>query len=348
MRPIWVLALLLTHSVAWACRCEPLTLGQYYAQADSVQIGRLLSSHDAGNDRLLEFGDLTAFKPVGRPIPKTRSFRTGGSSASCGLRIVPGATYVLFAQSQSDDPTRSQVNSCNGSRVIFTADGEPGTDFIDVPLRYLPSQLLAHAGRDELDATPWPNAQNPLSTQFIGLLDLKTIAHGGPVTIYEEPTSASTTIETINDWTEVEFRESGYEVPAARVFANINGWYRVRLTHGTYGWVPPDAAGTYFAYAELAPRRLNYLNQNWSGLIWPEPGAGIPFQHRRKPEHVERGEHPARVLEARYVAESLWFRVSLLDRSPCSGKSQKETSSGWVPAYGLSGEPTVWFYSRGC
>jgi hypothetical protein len=42
--------------------------------------------------------------------------------------------------------------------------------------------------------------------------------------------------------------------------------------------------------------------------------------------------------------------VDILSESFCEAgrREPKVVASGWVPAHAKSGEPTVWFFSRGC
>ncbi len=348
MRPALLLLLLLTSLPALACRCKPLPLSSYYAQANSVQIGRLVSSQAAGVERVLQFASITAYKPLEWNANATQAYRTGISTAACGVPAQPGATYVLFARPSTDDPGPPHIDSCNGSRLIISADGQPGTDFINTPLRFLPRQLHGLAGLDALKAISWPRPGDPQNSVVIGLLDLKTLPHGGPAILYAEPRKSAAQAGMVADWADVDFRESGYEVPAAVVFAESGGWYRLRLADGRFGWLAPEQAGTYFPYAELIPNRLNYLTAAWNGLVWPEPGASLPFRHRPTADAASRGEHPARVLDAQRVADSLWFRVEILDGDECSQRTPQTVLSGWVPAYGDGGQPTAWYYARGC
>lgn len=325
---------------------------EYFAQADSVQIGQLIRSYEHGSDRVLEFSNLHRYKPLSRHPYDKDVFRTGLTSASCGVASEPGATYILFSHSSENDSGLARVDSCTGSRLLFSGNGQQGSDFIDVPLRFLPQQLLAQAGLDILQSIRWPLTNDPANTIFIGLLDLKTIAHGGKAYLYVDPNKSSDVVGIVRDWADVQFRESGYEVPAALVFAEVNGWYRLRMTNGRFAWLNTEDAGTYFPYAELVKNRLNYLVGNWNGLVWPQPGAGLPAlvpTAGSSNEHdIFRRESPVRIVDSQSIAGSLWLRVEILDTDECQAKEPKIVSGGWIPAYDAEGQPTAWYYSRGC
>lgn len=348
MRILAALMLALSCAPALACRCKALPLADYYAQARTVQIAKLISSREVGLERILKFRPLTSFKPLEASLDAVKAYRTGGSSASCGVIPRPGATYVLFAQALAEVAGPPRIDSCSGSRVIFMPDAGAGRDFLDVPLRFVPQQLLALAGVDALRSIRWPRPTDPENTSLIGLLDLARFAHAGSVTLYAEPHASAARIATIDGWDRIVFRQSGYEVQAAVVFAEVDGWYRLRLADGRYGWLAPQQAGTYFAYAQLVPRRLNYLTAAWNGLVWPQPGAGLPFRHQPGERAASRAQHPARVLNARHIADSLWFQVEILDREPCGSRQPRSVGTGWIPAYDDDGQATAWYHPRGC
>jgi hypothetical protein len=54
------------------------------------------------------------------------------------------------------------------------------------------------------------------------------------------------------------------------------------------------------------------------------------------------------VLEAVDLAGTTWFRIAVLSGEPCTDVEVRPELGGWIPAYGVGGAPTVWYYSRGC
>jgi hypothetical protein len=53
------------------------------------------------------------------------------------------------------------------------------------------------------------------------------------------------------------------------------------------------------------------------------------------------------VLEIMEIGGMPFLRVELTE-GVCEVAEPRVVGAGWVPAYGQSGEPTAWFYSRGC
>ncbi|MEL7449338.1 MAG: hypothetical protein AAFN78_09025 [Pseudomonadota bacterium] len=340
---------------ALACRCAPRTLAEYYGDADEVVFARLVSETAADHERRLVFSLVTvpfkasALRSDGLSAGDEVTYLTGASSASCGLEAVPDGVYVLFA---ADDPTRTGerlVSTCDGSRVHLAEGDVQPLDFKDVPARFVVKQLQALAGMDVLRdvSANAPNPAEPGNDSLIGLLDIKALAHGGVVPLHADPDARAPCIARISELEALETREAGYEFSAAVVTAKRDGWYRVRLASGAAGWVAQEFAGTWFPYEELPIRRLSYLTGEWSGFVWPGPGAGLPNRSGVWSSQ-QRAEYPVEVHESQQIGGMVWFRVSVLVASPCAGGDGKATLSGWVPGYGATGKPNVWFYSRGC
>jgi hypothetical protein len=274
---------------------------------------------------------------------------TAISTATCGIQPEIGAIYVTFALPDASDPTLLRVDMCSGTRIHRAESGGDPIGFVDVPGRFVASQLDALSGLDALRdvAASAPDGADPANTTLVGLLDLDALAHGGIVRVYERPDTSGAIHSLVRSYEELESREVGYEVGAAVVFARVGRWSRVRLGDGTFGWIAQEHAGTFFPYEDLPVRRLTYLTGAWSGHAWPEPGAGIPVRSTRFSDDPG-AEYAVDVHESRVVGGMLWFRVDVLTASPCDGGDARVAFSGWVPGYGARGEPTVWYYSRGC
>jgi hypothetical protein len=141
---------------------------------------------------------------------------------------------------------------------------------------------------------------------------------------------------------ELPTREYGYEEPGAVVVDAREGWYRVRLGTGS-GWV--QATGTEFYSLERLYRDEEaYLTDQWNGRI-----AGAPAAAGRAAPASDSREPAVRVRRVSRVNGALWILVEILNESFCiAAREPKVIATGWVPAHGASGEPTVWFASRGC
>ncbi len=330
-----------------ACRCVPPRLDTSFANADVVLLGKLESVEPRGEELALRF---VAAAPVWKPAVKDTAITvlTARSTASCGIEPRPGATYLVFA-ARDGEADVLRVNTCDGTRVWSAGDEAPPPDFPDVPARSVTQQLDAMAGMEVLRAVAAnaPDAADPGNDTLVGLLDLKALAHGGTVPVHEAPRAAAARLVDVRTYDDVVSREVDYEIAAAVVFARVDGWSRVRLADGRAGWVAREDAGTWFPYEELPVNRLAYLNGHWSGFVWPDPGAGLPARSARK-DPAGREEYTVDVHESMRVGGLPWFRVSILAEDPCEGGSDRAELSGWVPGYGADGEPSVWFWSRGC
>ncbi|MEM1434953.1 MAG: hypothetical protein AAGG11_12910 [Pseudomonadota bacterium] len=353
LKHVGLLGLLLPVQVL-ACRCEQQPLANYFEAAEFVAIAKLIREAADADRRVLTFVLSTApYKAEGEAADyqdgEELQFQTALSSAGCGVPADIGGTYVLFAPPAAEAGGLRAIDSCSGTRLHLPANLAEPAGFMDVPARFVPSQLIAAQGLEVLRqvAASAPRIDDPDNTALLGLLDLKALAHGGLHIVYEEPSAAATEIGRIDSYDDVRSREFDYELPGAVVYTKRSGWYRIRLSTGRYGWLRAEDAGTWFPYPELPVRRLAYLETGWSGLIWPGPGAGNP-RRRTRPTGEPSPTQPIEVLEARAIGGMPWFRINLLQEDPCVAGNTAAAQSGWVPGYGRSGQPSVWFYSRGC
>ena len=137
-------------------------------------------------------------------------------------------------------------------------------------------------------------------------------------------------------------REYGYEEPGAIVIDERSGWFKVRLGTGS-GWLQAIGA-EFYSFERLYENRQAYLTDQWDGRIAGTPagaGGAAPASTSREPS--------VRVRRSSRVNGALWLLVDVLSESFCTaGREPKVVASGWVPAHAPSGEPTVWFFSRGC
>lgn len=137
-------------------------------------------------------------------------------------------------------------------------------------------------------------------------------------------------------------REYGYEKPAAIVIDERSGWFKVRLGTDS-GWVQATGA-EFYSLERLYANQLTYLTDQWDGRIADKPagiGRAVPTSSSREPS--------VRVRRSSRVQGAQWLLVDILNESFCeAGREPKVVASGWVPAHARSGEPTVWFFSRGC
>lgn len=329
------------------CRCAERSLAQYYEAADEVFVGTLVES-EAHGEGLRRFH----FEGIGEPYKGAEDatalpYVSSTSSASCGVQAERGAVYVVFAEHDPQSGV-AWLTTCNGTRVHRAADGST-RGFEGVPAEFVVSQLAALAGLDALRrvAAATPDPSDPTNESILGLLDVAAFTHAPEIPLFEGPSTETLVLGSASTYEELEHRESGYEVDAAVVYAVVDGWYKVRRSDGTFGWLAPDAAGTFWPLGDLLLRRLAYLTLDWNRWIWPQPGAGNPFRVSY-PVGERPREQMVNILSATDVGGTLWLEVEVLDSNPCEGDPESIRARGWVPAYGEASTPVAWYYSRGC
>lgn len=140
--------------------------------------------------------------------------------------------------------------------------------------------------------------------------------------------------------------EFANEAPAAVVLAVQDGWFKIRLTGGT-AWLRASARDRFMPMADLFSEypTLTALTAAHSGALRESPGGSASAI---KPPTAGA---PVRVLEIRSVGHDLWLQVAVMTHSICDVEQSgppEVAGLGWVAAHAASGEPTVWFSSRGC
>jgi hypothetical protein len=356
----------LVPHASWACKCVQRPLGEYYAEAHEVVIARLIAAESDVTVRTLDVELLAEpYKGPAGTAGETRRYATELQTATCGVQPERGAIYILFGQARDGD-SRRWVDTCSGSRMQISRSLEEPVGFEDVPARFVAQQLNGLAGAEVLRdvAANAPVRDEPANDTLIGLLRVPRLETGGSVTLYTAPREDAARAD-VEDFAGLATREYSYEQDGAVAVAEVAGWYRVPLL----GEGAPGALAAAFAqsaatgadsgfvwiaaaqaellrYPDLVVDRLAYLNEHWSGFVWPEAGAGLPFRRPLDPGD-ERREQAVRVLEVAEIGGMPFLRVELVE-GVCELAEPRVVGAGWVPAYGRSGEPVAWFYSRGC
>jgi len=137
-------------------------------------------------------------------------------------------------------------------------------------------------------------------------------------------------------------KEYGYEEPGAIVLARRDGWFLIRLATGS-AWVRSSRGDNFHPLEQLLLEGLPHLTEAWGGRL--SSSAGAPGRLAR----VEaRSSQPSvRIVRSQRIRGELWFDLEVIT-SPCEDPNVKALDRGWVPAHTMSGEPVIWFYSRGC
>lgn len=213
----------------------------------------------------------------------------------------------------------------------------------------------------------------PGADRIVGLLSLPEVFGDGPcekftpeaITLYATPESRRVvgSIRVDRNWKlpecegltvnvhrsgiqpirEFPTREYAYEAQAAIVLQQRGRWFKVRLGDGA-AWLRASGRDEYFPLERLITDGLTYLTPASDGRLRSSAGATPTADGER----VASGR-PVRVRGFRRLEDQLWVHVDVLSHSICeSAAAPTVTAQGWMPAHAASGEPMIWFYSRGC
>lgn len=141
--------------------------------------------------------------------------------------------------------------------------------------------------------------------------------------------------------------EYANESPAAIVLAAQEGWFKIRLSVGA-AWLRVARHDRFMPLQDLFSEypTLTALTDAHRGAVRDAPGGAetagkVP---------MAKGAS-VRVLEVRTHGDQSWLQIAVMSHSVCdieASGSPEVVGLGWVAAHGPSGEPTVWFSSRGC
>ena len=141
--------------------------------------------------------------------------------------------------------------------------------------------------------------------------------------------------------------EYDYEAPAAIVLERRARWFRIRLD-GDTAWVHASAVDQFMPLGDLFEEfaGVTVVNAPFTGQLATAPGtpAGATAPRVVPAQAV-------RVIEIRTVRDQSWVHVEVMSHSLCdAGRAgpPETVATGWLPLHAPSGEPTIWFSSRGC
>lgn len=166
------------------------------------------------------------------------------------------------------------------------------------------------------------------------------------IPIRREPSKDSPTVRRISRPGAVVSHEFGYEEYAAAVYERVGEWTRVALTGDAgseFGWIASEYSGTFH---RLETQGLSYLTAHWDRRLYESPsGAPMPGL-----EQAALGSQPAiQVVEVSGSGRNAWLQVKLLRESQCTSQEAPQVvAQGWIELHDLDGNPTAWFYPRGC
>jgi hypothetical protein len=165
----------------------------------------------------------------------------------------------------------------------------------------------------------------------------RTITGGGCMVVIHSATNDSVTACPRSD---LPYGEAVYEESGFIVLETQPGWVRIRLDKGT-GWIRWNRGPELHRYEDLVTHSMSSLNPDWDGFLFRAPDG-----KRWKP--TSETDRSVEVVDLERLHGKLWFKVRLLDQSPCAVHEPKTVATGWVPAYDAKGSPQVGSASRGC
>lgn len=140
---LWITLLLASvfATPALACRCSQRPLETYFQQADWVGRVKVEKMHDAeeldgGQVRPVAFQVLATHKGGG---PLARVF-TSDSHAACGMVLVPGREYWLFAHNRNIGSDIWWIDSCSGTRPVGAGFADVETEGVAAALARIAAQ----------------------------------------------------------------------------------------------------------------------------------------------------------------------------------------------------------------
>ena len=137
--------------------------------------------------------------------------------------------------------------------------------------------------------------------------------------------------------------EFDYEMPAAIVVEQREGWFKIRLGDRP-AWIKASVVNRFMPLSDLYEEFVGVtaISESFSGRLTSAPGSTSgPIMPRVAPSQS------VRVLEIR----GAWVQVEVLSNSACTAADDgppEVVATGWLPLHDQDGKPTVWFSSRGC
>lgn len=256
------------------------------------------------------------------------------------MRLYPAIVAIALAACVSSSP-EGETGAAGGPRedaVRSTAAAQGRVlgllslpqVFGDQPCAtYAPSEIIVYAAPDSARplgairvSQPWIMHPNG------GCEGLRVVVH----------------LASADSAAELPTLEHDYETQAAVVLAQRDDWFRIRLAEGS-AWIRRSKEARFFPLQELLLSGLTYIAEPDGKGLSSAPGAadrGIAVDLLTEGRSV-------RLLDTKSVGGDLWLKLAVHGQSPCeSADEPKSVAEGWLPAHTATGEPIVWFYSRGC
>ncbi len=332
---------LLSPTLSLACRCLQPSLERSFHTADLVFLAKVLEE-TATNKQLRTFSARLIGEAYKGNPDEVITLTTARSSAACGIDFEIGKTYLLFGKKNASGEPPYLYNFCDGSRHFNPKNPQAHSGFSDAPASSI-SRILANLSTTNFIQKHGTGGV-PLKSSVRGILRLNENQKPAALTVYAAPQESAQTMPELTSFEQLQLKEYTYEKSGALVYEKKDNWFKVKDKNNKNGWIHNNKSQyDFIPLSELLISRSTYLTPEWNGLIWPEPGAGIPFKLNVPKEQM------IEVKRTQKIADSLWLYIKVHKGDPCTdGQTDTFQASGWIPAWNEHGNLTCWFWSRGC
>lgn len=142
--------------------------------------------------------------------------------------------------------------------------------------------------------------------------------------------------------------EYDYEMPAAIVLEQRNGWFRVRLAKGS-AWIKAGITDRFLPLSDLFEEFIGttMIDKAFTGRLLSAPGVLATGANAMTVKPLQS----VQVIELREVDGESFVKIELMSHALCTAAVNgppEVLATGWLPMHAPTGEPTLWFTTRGC
>jgi hypothetical protein len=143
-------------------------------------------------------------------------------------------------------------------------------------------------------------------------------------------------------------RELDDEQGAAIVYQRLGSWFRIAVP-GSWAWSKREHATDFVSYPEVLREKVSYFTEGWDRRLWREPASAALVAFGSGWKALKRRNIAVELLGIRRLANDTWLRVRLTELDDYGEEVKQgrlKPVVGWIPAYRLSGETSLWYYAR--
>ncbi len=191
-----------------------------------------------------------------------------------------------------------------------------------------------------------PIFKSPVSTKPYGKIYIaqprRSYSGEGESCEYVADVLEDSTTDSVVSHSKLPILESG-----AIVLNHKGEWFEIVLEKGT-AWVEVKNKADFLPVEIILKNHLAYLRTGYPVPVIAAPEASANTQSIR----VDNNSHiPTEVLAFKRIDGRLWVKVKSHSKPQCDGEerpAKPKPFSGWLPFHDTQGQPTVWYFSKGC